>query len=103
MFYIVLSLSQFKLICGEEDKLNNLQLAFSIGLVVGAIIAGWCSDRFGRRLPLLISLSMLIISVIWTVVSPSFISFALSRFATGQRQIISTRPWKVSVEVALCE
>src|SRR5688572_8626726 len=42
-----------------------------IGLAVGQLVAGPLSDRFGRRMPLLIGVVAYIITSIWCAIAPS--------------------------------
>jgi MFS family permease len=51
--------------------------------VVGALLFGWLTDRFGRRLVFYLTLIVYLTGVLLTATSWSFLSFALFRGVTG--------------------
>ena len=57
--------------------------AYVIGAVVGALLFGWLTDRFGRRLVFYVTLIVYLLGVLLTATSWSFWSFALFRAITG--------------------
>src|SRR6202048_5041191 len=57
--------------------------AYVTGAVIGALIFGWRTDRFGRRLIFYVTLIVYLIGVLLTATSWSFWSFALFRAITG--------------------
>jgi MFS family permease len=57
--------------------------AYVIGAVVGALLFGWLTDRFGRRLVFYVTLIVYLLGVLLTATSWSFWSFALFRAVTG--------------------
>jgi len=57
--------------------------AYLIGAVVGALLFGWLTDRFGRRLVFYVTLIVYLLGVLLTATSWSFWSFALFRAITG--------------------
>ena len=54
-----------------------------IGLALGQLVAGPLSDRFGRRIPLLIGVGAYIAASVWCAVSPSVELLVLARFVQG--------------------
>jgi DHA1 family bicyclomycin/chloramphenicol resistance-like MFS transporter len=54
-----------------------------IGLAVGQLVAGPLSDRFGRRMPLLIGVVAYIITSIWCAIAPSVEMLVIARFVQG--------------------
>ena len=53
------------------------------GAVLGAIVFGWITDRFGRRLVFFLTLGLYLAGVLLSACSWSFLSFALFRMLTG--------------------
>jgi MFS family permease len=53
------------------------------GAVGGALVFGWITDRFGRRLVFFTTLSVYLLGVLLSACSWSFMSFALFRMLTG--------------------
>lgn len=53
------------------------------GVVLGALLFGWLTDRHGRRLFFFITLGTYLLGVLLTAFSWDFWSFALFRFVTG--------------------
>jgi MFS family permease len=57
--------------------------AYVTGAVIGALIFGWMTDRFGRRVIFYATLIVYLVGVLLTATSWSFWSFALFRAITG--------------------
>jgi MFS family permease len=57
--------------------------AYVTGAVLGALLFGWLTDRFGRRLVFYLTLIVYLAGVLLTATSWSFWSFALFRAITG--------------------
>jgi MFS family permease len=57
--------------------------AYVIGAVIGALVFGWLTDRFGRRLVFYVTLIVYLTGVLLTATSWSFVAFALFRALTG--------------------
>lgn len=57
--------------------------AYVAGAVTGALVFGWLTDRFGRRLVFYLTLVVYLSGVMLTATSWNFVSFALFRAATG--------------------
>jgi MFS family permease len=57
--------------------------AYVAGLVIGAVLFGWLSDRFGRRLLFFSTAAVYFISTAATAFAADIPSFALFRFLTG--------------------
>lgn len=55
----------------------------AIGMPVGAMVAGWASDRFGRRLPITISVAWISLSMMLSFLATTVTLFTASRFLTG--------------------
>jgi MFS family permease len=57
--------------------------AYVVGAVTGALVFGWLTDRFGRRLVFYLTLAVYLAGVLLTATSWNFVSFALFRAVTG--------------------
>jgi MFS family permease len=57
--------------------------AYVIGAVVGALVFGWLTDRYGRRLVFYVTLVVYLAGVLLTASSWDFLSFAAFRAITG--------------------
>jgi len=66
------------------SSMTQLSLTFSmIGLALGQIFIGPLSDKYGRKIPLLISMILFTISTIFCLISWNIESFIISRFIQG--------------------
>ena len=54
-----------------------------VGLALGQLIAGPLSDRFGRRMPLLIGVVAYIVTSAWCAIAPSVEVLIVARFVQG--------------------
>ncbi|WP_159565774.1 sugar porter family MFS transporter [Budvicia diplopodorum] len=54
-----------------------------LGCVLGAVISGWCSDKFGRRSPLILAAVLFSISAWGTAIASSFDWFVFYRIVGG--------------------
>ena len=57
--------------------------AYVFGAVGGAVVFGWITDRFGRRLVFFTTLAVYLVGVLLSACSWNFLSFALFRMITG--------------------
>jgi MFS family permease len=64
-------------------EIGSAASTYVAGAVIGALIFGWLTDRFGRRLVFYVTLIVYLAGVLLTSVSWSFVSFALFRAVTG--------------------
>jgi MFS family permease len=64
-------------------QIGSIGSAYLTGAVVGALIFGHLTDRFGRRTFFFVSLSTYLIGVALTALSWNLASFAVFRFVTG--------------------
>lgn len=67
----------------EPTTLGLIGSMTALGMPVGAIVAGWASDRFGRRLPLIISLTWISLCMLLSALASTVAVFTFSRFLTG--------------------
>lgn len=64
-------------------QIGNAASAYVAGAVIGALVFGWLTDRFGRRTVFYATLIVYLIGVLLTATSWNFLSFALFRAITG--------------------
>ena len=64
-------------------EIGSISSAYLAGAVIGSLVFGHLTDRFGRRMFFFLSLSVYLIGVGLTALSWNLVSFALFRFITG--------------------
>ena len=67
----------------STEQIGLAGSTYVIGAVMGALLFGWLTDRFGRRLVFYITLIVYLAGVLLTATSWSFWSFAAFRAITG--------------------
>jgi MFS family permease len=67
----------------SATQVGNAPSSYVIGAVIGALLFGWLTDRFGRRFVFYTTLVVYLAGVLLTAVSWSFASFAVFRAVTG--------------------
>jgi len=64
-------------------QIGLLASFYLVGAVLGSLVFGWLTDRYGRRLFFFITLATYLIGVLLSAFSWNFWSFAVFRFITG--------------------
>ncbi len=67
----------------STGQVGNAAAAYVTGAVLGALVFGWLTDRFGRRTVFYATLIVYLAGVLLTATSWNFLSFALFRAVTG--------------------
>src|SRR5271166_458027 len=67
----------------SAEEIGAAGSAYVTGAVLGALVFGWLTDRFGRRLVFYVTLVVYLTGVILTATSWNFWSFAAFRAITG--------------------
>ncbi|XP_052386463.1 solute carrier family 22 member 7-like [Carassius gibelio] len=75
--------TEFDLVCDRKGLNKATATIFFLGVMLGAAIFGWLSDRFGRKRMLMVSYLITILFGVASAMSQSFIMFAIMRFFTG--------------------
>ncbi|XP_071361772.1 solute carrier family 22 member 7-like [Trachinotus anak] len=75
--------SQWDLVCDRRGKNKATATIFFIGVMFGAVTFGSLSDKFGRRIMLLVSYVSGMLFAIASAFSSSYVMFAVLRFFTG--------------------
>ena len=74
-----------------EPGMHGFAMASALyGTVLGALLGGWPTDRFGRRATLLWIGVLYFVSAVWSALAPEVYSFILARFIGGVGVGIST-------------
>nr|XP_034829888.1 organic cation transporter protein-like isoform X1 [Maniola hyperantus] len=76
-------ITDFELICKKEWLASFAQTILMFGVVFGVSIFGWVSDRFGRRIAIVSSTLLNIVSMVATPFTTTYWSFSSLRFVTG--------------------
>ncbi|KAG9475516.1 hypothetical protein GDO78_003752, partial [Eleutherodactylus coqui] len=76
-------ITQWDLVCGNKNRRQLAQSLYMAGVLVGAIILGGLSDKYGRRSLLIWSYLQMTISGICTAFSPNYLSYCVFRFLGG--------------------
>ncbi|XP_064635336.1 organic cation transporter protein-like isoform X2 [Lineus longissimus] len=71
---------EFNLVCERMIYRSNANMAFMLGLLVGGVIGGELSDRFGRRKALLCGVALQGLAGITSGLVPEVYSFIVMRF-----------------------
>jgi len=71
-------------ITGEQPNLRGFtQSSALLGCILGALVSGMLSDRFGRKRLLIFSGLLFVVSAIWTALSGELITFNTARVIGG--------------------
>ncbi|XP_059145647.1 organic cation transporter protein-like [Physella acuta] len=75
--------TQENLVCNDKSLRSHANMIYMGGVLVGSMILGVFSDRFGRKISIFLSLFINSVSSIAIAFSPNFICFCVLRFFTG--------------------
>jgi MFS family permease len=67
----------------SPEQIGLLASFYLVGAVLGSLVFGWLTDRYGRRLFFFVTLATYLLGVLLSAFSWNFWSFALFRFITG--------------------
>uniref|UniRef100_T1JCC0 Major facilitator superfamily (MFS) profile domain-containing protein n=1 Tax=Strigamia maritima TaxID=126957 RepID=T1JCC0_STRMM len=81
--YISTIVTEWNLVCSWKWLKSTVQASYMAGVLIGCLIFGFISDRFGRRKALLISQALFCISSILASFAPGYVTFIFGRFLTG--------------------
>lgn len=76
-------ITEWDLVCDRRTRRQMAQSIYMAGVLVGAIVFGSLSDRFGRRVILIWSYLQMAVTGTCTAFSPNFIAYSVFRFFTG--------------------
>ncbi|MBB5034144.1 sugar porter family MFS transporter [Prosthecobacter vanneervenii] len=76
---------------GLSDTLHGIAMASALyGTVIGSVIGGWPTDRWGRKVTLIWVGVLYLVSAVWSGLAPEVISLIVARFIGGLGVGIST-------------
>ncbi|PIK61368.1 putative solute carrier family 22 member 3 [Apostichopus japonicus] len=75
--------NEWDLVCDQSNLVEISQSVFMAGVMVGSILFGQLSDRFGRKPILFVSLALQVVVGTVVVFSPSIVFFTVVRFFVG--------------------
>ncbi|TWW59714.1 solute carrier family 22 member 7-like [Takifugu flavidus] len=75
--------SEWDLVCDQRGKNKATATIFFVGVMFGALLFGSLSDKFGRRIMLLVSYVSGMLFAIASAFSTSYVMFVVLRFFTG--------------------
>lgn len=82
---------RIQVLWGLGAGLHGAAMAAALyGTVLGAMLGGWPTDRFGRRATLKWIGILYLVSAVWSAVSPDVVSFIIARWIGGLGVGIST-------------
>ncbi|XP_077143823.1 solute carrier family 22 member 6-A-like [Ranitomeya variabilis] len=76
-------ITEWDLVCGYKKRRQLAQSLYMAGVLVGAVIFGGLSDRYGRRALLIWSYFQMAVSGLCTAFSPNYLSYCVFRFLGG--------------------
>lgn len=71
--------TKLNLVCDKESERRFLSTIMMIGLTIGSLIGGRLSDRFGRKVTMLIAVSVIVPIVTFSGYAPNYESYAILR------------------------
>ncbi|XP_074129107.1 organic anion transporter 3-like [Sminthopsis crassicaudata] len=75
--------TEWDLVCDLRQLKEMAQSLYMAGVLIGGIVFGSLSDRFGRKPILTLSYLLLAVSSTCSAFSPNFLTYAIFRFLTG--------------------
>ncbi|KAM3869455.1 organic cation/carnitine transporter 2 [Diretmus argenteus] len=79
--------TEWNLVCGDEWKVPFASSTLFVGYLIGSLISGQLSDRFGRKKVIFISLGAQAVSVLLQSFSRSWVMFCIIYLFVGGSQI----------------
>ncbi|KAI8424659.1 hypothetical protein MSG28_003086 [Choristoneura fumiferana] len=75
--------AEFELICERAWMANMVQSMMMFGFLFGVFLFGWISDRYGRRIALMLSSFINVVLMVASPFSPNYWLYASLRFFIG--------------------
>uniref|UniRef100_T1IKQ9 Major facilitator superfamily (MFS) profile domain-containing protein n=1 Tax=Strigamia maritima TaxID=126957 RepID=T1IKQ9_STRMM len=72
--------SEWNLVCSSRWLMSSVQATYMAGVLVGCLIFGFASDRWGRRKAMIVAQVIFCFSSIATAFAPHYLAFVFGRF-----------------------
>lgn len=76
-------ISEWDLVCNSKFLKQVAQTIFMAGILVGALLYGYLSDRYGRRIITIVSYLQIAVAGTGVAFSPNYTAYCIFRFLTG--------------------
>uniref|UniRef100_A0A3B5QJD9 Solute carrier family 22 member 13b n=1 Tax=Xiphophorus maculatus TaxID=8083 RepID=A0A3B5QJD9_XIPMA len=90
--------TEFDLVCGKSGLIEASQSIYMAGILIGCLLVGAISDRFGRRFVILLSLLLLLLFAVITAFSPNIYVYIIFKFLCGSSGVTFLLIWFSAVE-----
>ncbi|XP_051796339.1 solute carrier family 22 member 13-like [Acanthochromis polyacanthus] len=101
--------TEFDVVCDKNGLIAVSQSMSMAGILVGALVYGMISDRFGRRFAILLAISLLLVFGVATAFSPNIYVYMVFKFFCGTSSVSMTMnvsvlamEWTGPSKAALC-
>ena len=83
ILYISVHIFQWDLVCGDAYKVNLATTIYFVGVMVGGLVFGTLSDKFGRRPVILVTMFIPPVIGLLLFFLKNYVAFLVLRFFLG--------------------